>query len=149
MIFPALTPTATPSFVLDASVAAAWAIPLRGDAYTHRVEFRLATGTACIVSTNWPLDVAEELRAAVGRSETTQSRVDTRLADLSAYRIYLDTLAPHLAWPEILDLARAHNISVSDTAYLELSLRLNLPLATTDATLLRVAPVAGVPLFTP
>lgn len=149
MIFPALTPTAAPSFVLDASVAAAWGIPLRGNAYTYRVEFRLAMRIACVVATNWPLDVAEELRAAAGRGETTQLRVDGQLARLSLYRIYLDPQAPHRAWPEILDRARTHNISVRDAAYLELALRTNLPLATTDPTLTRAATAAGVPIFTP
>jgi predicted nucleic acid-binding protein len=149
MIFRVLTPAAPLSFVIDASVAAAWAIPLRGNVYTHRVELRLATGSACAVATNWPLDVAEELRAAVGRGETTQPRVDAQLARLSLYRIYLDPETPHRAWPDILDLARAHNITVREAAHLELALQLNLPLATTDATLLRVATAAGVSIFTP
>ncbi len=150
MNFPTDIPISSPpAFVLDLSVAASWGIPMRYTVYTHSVQSRLAFGVAAIISTNWPLDLLAELLAAVDRGETTHQRVDTVLANLSTYRIYLDSEAPHRAWPEVLALARTHNISVRDAAYLELALRLNLPLATTDATLLRVAAAAGVPIFTP
>jgi predicted nucleic acid-binding protein len=38
---------------------------------------------------------------------------------------------------------------VYHAAYLELALRLGLPLATTDATLTTAANVVGVPIYTP
>ncbi len=41
------------------------------------------------------------------------------------------------------------NLSVQDAAYLELALRLDLPLATTDLTLTGSAASAGVPIYTP
>jgi predicted nucleic acid-binding protein len=122
---------------------------MRYTVYAHSVQSRLAFGADAIVATNWPLELLDELLTAVNRGETTHQRVDVILANLSLYRIYLDPEAPHRAWPEVLALARTHNISVRDAAYLELALRLNLPLATTDATLLRVAVAAGVPIFTP
>lgn len=150
MIFPALTPTVkTPSFILEAAVATSWAISSRGSAYAHRVQFRLALGTACVVATNWPLDLVEELRNAEQRRVTSRQRMDTLFANLAMYRIYLDERTPHLAWPNILDFARTHNIPVRDAAHLELSLRLNLPLATSDAALTQVAIAAGVSIFTP
>ncbi len=106
-------------------------------------------GVAAVIATNWPLDLADELRVAKARGDITRQRVDIFLANLATYRIYLDDRAPRLAWPEILDLARADNVSVRDAAYLELALRTHLPLATIDATLLRAAPAAGVSVFTP
>ena len=151
MIFPTYGRASShpPLFVLDVSVVAAWILPRRYTLYTHRVQSRLALGAVAVVTTNWPLDLADELRAAEVRGDITRRRVDTFLTGLAAYRIDLDERAPYLAWPEVLDLARIHNISVRDAASLELALRLNLPLATTDATLLRVAPAAGVLVFTP
>jgi predicted nucleic acid-binding protein len=65
------------------------------------------------------------------------------------FQVVLDSETPALAWTAILDLARARSVSVDDAAYLELALRLNLPLATTDATLSRAASAAGVLVFTP
>jgi predicted nucleic acid-binding protein len=137
------------SFVLDVSVAATWAIPPRYTVYTHRVQSRLAAGVAAVVATNWPLELVDELHEAACRGETTRQRIDRILAGLSSYRISVDPRAPTLAWPELMDLAGAHPISVRDAAYLELALRLSLPLATTDATLIRAAAAAGVPNFTP
>ena len=150
MIFPALTPaSAPPSFVLDVSVGASWGIAARYTPYTHRVQPRLAFGADAVVTTNWPLNLLDELLAAVNRGETTHQRLDAVLANLSMYRIYPDPEAPQRAWPEVVALARTHSLSASDAAYIELCLRLNLPLATTDAPLVRAATVAGVPIFTP
>jgi predicted nucleic acid-binding protein len=150
MIFPtAIAPNYPPVFVLDVSVAASWGIPPQYALYTHRVQFRLAAGTAAIVTANWPVDFADELLAATNRGETTQRRVDNLLAGLIFYHIYLDPNTPNRAWPEILDLARRHAISVRNAAYLELAIRLNLPLATTDASLTQATATAGVPIFTP
>jgi predicted nucleic acid-binding protein len=150
MIFPTrIPPGAPPAFVLDVSVAAAWGIPPRYSVYAHRVRFRLVTGTPALVATNWPLDLADELHTAVGRGETTRQRVDGALAVLSTYQLYLDDQGPSRAWPQVLNLARAHSLPVREAAQLDLALRHNLPLATADATLLRVATVAGVSVFTP
>ncbi|MCE9565661.1 MAG: type II toxin-antitoxin system VapC family toxin [Planctomycetes bacterium] len=53
------------------------------------------------------------------------------------------------AWSHILPLARAYSLPVYDAAYLELALRLKLPLATIDPNLTRTAANVGVPIFTP
>lgn len=150
MNFPTDIPASSPPlFVLDVSVGVSWGVATRYTVYTHRVQSRLAFGRATIIATNWPLALTEELLAAENQGQTTQRRIDTLLATLGTYRIYLDTEAPHRAWPDVLDLVRTHNIPVRDAAYLELALRLNLPLATTDATLTRVAGTVSVPIFTP
>lgn len=138
-----------PTFVLDVSVAVTWGTPRRSTPYSHRVRLRLALGVAAVVATNWPLALTEELLMVESQGRTNRQRSDTLLASLASYRIYLDERAPHLAWPEVLDLARVHNLPVRDAASLELSLRLNLPLATADAALGRAAGAAGVPIFTP
>lgn len=150
MIFPTDIPaSAPPSFVLDVSVGASWGVPTRYTLYAHRVQSRLAFGADAIVATNWPLDVIDELLSAVRRNETTQQRVDALLARLHPYRIYLDAHGPSRAWPEALNLAHTHGLSVRDAAHLELALRMNLPLATIDPSLTSAALTTGVPIFTP
>jgi predicted nucleic acid-binding protein len=47
----------------------------------------------------------------------------------------------------VLALARRHRLTVSDAAYLELSVREDLPLATLDAALIRAARAETVPLI--
>jgi predicted nucleic acid-binding protein len=150
MIFPTVIPAnAPPLFVLDVSVASSWGIPMLYTVYTHRVQSRLASGVAALIATNWPVDLVDELLSAVSRGQMTRQRADAVLASLSVYRIYLDLEGPYRAWPEVVDLARTHTSSARAAAYLELALRLNLPLATTDATLSRAASAAGVSIFTP
>ncbi len=48
---------------------------------------------------------------------------------------------------DTLNLARRYRLSAYDAAYLELALRLGLPLATLDADLVKAATTAGLPLF--
>lgn len=45
-------------------------------------------------------------------------------------------------------LARAHQLSSYDASYLELAMRLGLPLATLDKDLAKAATSVGVPLLT-
>jgi predicted nucleic acid-binding protein len=150
MRFPTAIPTgAPPALVLDVSLGAAWAIPARYTVYAHRVQSRLAFGAGVVVPTNWPLDVLDEWLAAVGRGETTRRRTDTVLANLALYPITLDPDAPYRASPEVLYLARTHDLSATVAASLELALRLNLPLATAGAALVRAAGAAGVSIFAP
>jgi predicted nucleic acid-binding protein len=51
-------------------------------------------------------------------------------------------------WNTILDLARQHKLSAYDATYLEIALRLTLPLASLDNELLVAAKSAGVEVFT-
>jgi predicted nucleic acid-binding protein len=55
-------------------------------------------------------------------------------------------MADH-AWTTILEIAAAHELTVYDAAYLELSLRAALPLATLDDALQRAAGTIGVVLL--
>jgi len=50
---------------------------------------------------------------------------------------------------EMLVLAREHQLSSYDASYLDLALRLGLPLATRDKSLRRAAEKCGVTLFAP
>jgi len=53
------------------------------------------------------------------------------------------------AWADTLNLARAHDLTAYDAAYLEPALRLGLPLATLDDKLKAACAAAGVPVFKP
>lgn len=49
---------------------------------------------------------------------------------------------------DLLQIARSHNLTVYDAAYLELSLRLDLPMATLDVRLAAAAKAEGAALVT-
>jgi predicted nucleic acid-binding protein len=71
--------------------------------------------------------------------------VDTRnfLQDLGSLPIELDHARND---HPVLDLARTHNLTFYDAAYLELALRTRFPWATLDAALIAAAKSEGVPL---
>ena len=141
-------PRGTPTFVLDAEVTVAWRVPARGTSYPSGVLGRMTRAIA-VVPECWFLHVAERVRGCVRKKQLTAPQASQFFTDLQAFAIWVDNETPFRAWGDTFDLARAHRISADSAAYLELALRMNLPLATTDATLSRVAPAAGVSVFTP
>ncbi len=63
--------------------------------------------------------------------------------------IRLDDEAAARAWSGILHVARSYHLSAYDAAYLELAVRLGLPLASVDDELKAAAATAGVVDFEP
>jgi predicted nucleic acid-binding protein len=68
---------------------------------------------------------------------------------MASFNVRIDDRHPALLWPDVMAGSRSRRLSTFDAAYLELALRLGLPLATIDAKLTRAAAAAGVPIFTP
>jgi predicted nucleic acid-binding protein len=63
--------------------------------------------------------------------------------------ITIDTDTPFRAFDLILGLARTSKLTGYDAAYLDLVMRLGLPLATLDGDLEKAATANGVPIYTP
>ncbi len=68
---------------------------------------------------------------------------------MSSLSISVDEASGSRVFNEVVDLARAQNLSAYDAAYLELALRRGLALATLDDRLKDAAVAAGVDLFDP
>jgi predicted nucleic acid-binding protein len=95
----------------------------------------------------WPLEVANALLVGERRKRITPADAARFLAILGAFPITVDDETVSHAWTDTLHLARAHNLSSYDAAYLELAIRLGLPLAALDGKLKTAAQAVGVPLF--
>jgi|SRR5579872_3852188 len=134
------------AFVLDCSLTVAWFFEDEADAYAQAVEDSLPAAAA-IVPTLWPLEVANALLMSERRQRATEAKVTTFLGLLKALPITLDDETAARAWQESIHLARTHELSVYDAAYLELALRRGLPLATLDDRLEAAAVAAGVPKY--
>jgi predicted nucleic acid-binding protein len=132
------------AFVLDCSVAVAWFFEDEASAYAQAVEDSLAS-SAAVVPSLWRLEVANALLMGERRERTTEAKVTQFLTLLNSLPITVDDEAPGRAWSDVLHLAREHNLTAYDAAYLELALRRGLPLATLDERLKAAAEVAGVP----
>jgi predicted nucleic acid-binding protein len=105
--------------------------------------------TVPAVTMYWSIQVADGLQRGVRSGVGTQMQLERFIAGLYLFQFEVDRDAWIRAWSDILPLALQHNLSVFDAAYIELAVRRNLPLATSDPNLTRAATSAGVPIFTP
>ncbi len=135
-------------FVLDGSITLAWFFEDEADAYAESVEDALASAAA-VVPALWPLEVANGLLMGERRKRTTEAKVTQFVALLTTLPISIDDETVARAWRDSLHLARAHNLTVYDAAYLELALRRGLPLASLDDRLKKAAAAVGVPEYKP
>ncbi len=137
-----------PEFVIDSSVVVSWYFADESDAYGNAVLARMATSQA-IAPSLWPLEVANALLMGERRKRSTVAQATKFVANLASLPIILDDATATHAWGTTLQLARAHQRSAYDAAYLELALRRGLPLATLDGPLQKAAAAIGIIRFQP
>ena len=133
---------------LDCSVALAWCFPDEKAPYPQAVLDALAEAHA-LVPPLWPLEVGNALLVGERRKRSTQADTTNWLAFLQALPISVDEESMAWAWSSVVGLARAHNLSAYDAAYLELALRRGLPLATLDNKLKAAAAAVGLAEYRP
>lgn len=132
-------------FVLDCSVTMAWCFEDEGDPGSDAVLDRLGEVDA-VVPALWPLEVANVLLVAERRGRLTASDSSRFTALLGALPISVDRGLDAPVVPGLLAVAREYGLTAYDAAYLELAMRLGLPLATRDSELMGAARRAGVAL---
>lgn len=132
--------------VLDASFTFQWLLEdeasPEGDAALEAIRLGGARVPAL-----WPIEITNVLGVCERRGRLTTDGVADALALLQP--LPLDVAEPSTLAEAgtILDLMRTHRLTAYDATYLELAMRLQLPLATKDHELIAAAPVVGVPLF--
>jgi len=137
---------ATKNFVLDGSVTMVWGFEDEADEYAEAILERMPDLQAHVPSL-WPLEVANALLVGERRRRITSAETARFIAILGAFPITVDDQTVAHAWADTMHLARAHNLSSYDAAYLELAIRLGMPLAALDGKLKTAAGAMGVPLF--
>jgi predicted nucleic acid-binding protein len=129
--------------VVDASIAAAWALPDESspvaDAALSSTVDSGASAPVVFVYEFRNLLLSNERRARIGPVEVEAALL--RMADLD---VEIDAAGDP---DDVLALARRTGLTVYDAAYLELALRRDLPLATLDRRLADAATAAGARLF--
>ena len=132
--------------VVDASVALAWCFPDEASDYADGVLVALK-GQAIVVPAVWGLEIANAMLAGERRKRLKQPEILRFLALLEGLSIIQDDQAVSESVSNVLPLARDYDLSAYDAAYLELSIRHAVPLATLDAKLQKAAQRAGVKIF--
>ncbi|MFN2376947.1 MAG: type II toxin-antitoxin system VapC family toxin [Candidatus Binatia bacterium] len=130
-------------FVLDNSVVSGWYLENQTSAYTEAIGARLQDDRA-VVPSIWELELSNVLRTACVRSRMNAQAAQAVLAQIGSLPIEVDR-GP-VPCSELLALALRFSLSAYDAAYLEVALRLQLPIATQDAALRDAAVASGVGL---
>ena len=129
--------------VLDASVALTWCFKNEATAAADRVLERLAIETAAVPAI-WHLEIANVLALSERRQQITPAASAEFIALLETLIIVVDGETAARAFTRVLALAREQRLTAYDAAYLELAMRLGLPLASKDADLCDAAGRLGV-----
>jgi predicted nucleic acid-binding protein len=132
--------------VVDASVALAWCFPDEASEHADAVLVALK-GQAIVVPAVWGLEIANAMLTGERRKRLKQPEILRFLALLEGLSIVQDGQAVSESVSNVLPLARHYGLSAYDAAYLELSIRHGVPLATLDAKLQKAAQRAGVKIF--
>lgn len=137
------------SFVLDDSITMRWFF---GDgkpqelAYARKVLDAIKRETASVPGI-WGLEVANVIAKAEAKALVTEARSEAFLQILGELDLNVDSATFTQALSATLQLARRYKLSAYDASYLELALRLGVPLATLDQDMSKAASKAGVKKF--
>ena len=134
-------------FVLDCSVTMGWCFDDEADELTNHALNLLRDGTAYVPQI-WFLEVANVLLAAERRNRIKQSD-SVRFCELLR-GLPIDEESSAAGWENterLLSLGRQTGLSVYDAAYLDLAMRMGLPLATRDRQLQAASTKADVELL--
>lgn len=134
------------ALVLDASAALAWCFPDEATAATRELQVILERVPA-IVPWHWYLEVANAFALSERRQRITAARSAELIELLEAVDLRVEEDGPGRVFSHALPLARTHSLTVYDAVYLDLAMRLRLPLATLDEALRSAAQNVGVPLL--
>lgn len=137
------------SFVLDNSVTMRWFF---GDGRPKELDYANTVLDAinsqnAIAPATWGLEVANVIVRAEAKDLVTEARSGAFLEMLDGLDIEIDAATFAHALSDTLQLARRYRLSAYDASYLELAMRLGIPLATLDENLQKAAKKAGVKLF--
>ncbi len=135
------------NFVLDCSVTMTWLFEHEATKDTDALLGKLSGPGKAIVAQHWVLEVGNVLLGAERSKKKTPADTTLFLNLLSKLAIESDVHLEQYATTTTLALGRKHQLSSYDAAYLELAMRLGLPLATLDKNLRKAAQAEGISIL--
>ena len=134
-----------PSFVIDASVILSWYNPDEQNDYTKNILFcmkkeRAITPCLCYYEVNNVLRMLEK------KEKVSSLNVDKAIVSIDKLQIIRDSAPTGFTMPLVLRLSREYGLTIYNACYLELAVRLNLPIASLDNELVKAAKAAGIEL---
>lgn len=132
--------------VLDASIVIAALSPDEG-LVTAQDAIRPYVAGGAHAPALWPFEIANTLYWKVRKGDLTQEAADIVVNSAFLIAIALDQSSPQEVKRGVMPLCWKHQLTSYDAAYLELALRLKLPLASVDKALVRAARAEGVTIL--
>lgn len=126
------------ALVLDCSVTISWLMPDEKLDNSFKI-LELVAKKGVIVPAIWHLEVANVLLVAQRNRRITSEQRLSSLFILSELPISIDKSTSNHAWLETMELAEKYDLSLYDASYLELAIRLSIPIATFDKQLKNAA----------
>ncbi len=130
-------------FVLDVSVTMAWCFKDEASPQTWAILERLQDEGA-VVPPLWASEAANVLLLAERRKRITAAQVSAFVDQLLRLPIRVAEQTIERTFREICSLGRSARLTAYDAGYLDLAIRRQLPLATTDRALMAAAGQMGV-----
>ena len=132
-------------FILDCSVYMSWCLREETSGVSSRILNSLTKNTI-VVPSLWLYEVANTLAVSVRRKKLTTAEAQMLVNDIPLLSISFD--APMVEnVSRVFQVANEYKLSAYDAAYVELALRLNIPIASLDKDIIRVSKKTGIPLF--
>jgi predicted nucleic acid-binding protein len=129
--------------VVDASVVAAWILPDEDNEAAERW-IAYGAGQSLVAPFHFPAEMANVILVAVRRRRLTELQAALFRQKIASLDLEIDDVGQTSLEFATPLLAQTHGLTIYDALYLELAIRLNLPLATFDRDLRRAAEAEGV-----
>ncbi len=134
------------AFVIECSVAVTWCFEDQATAASDGLLDRLGDEPAAAPAI-WPFELGNVLAMAERRGRIDAAQLAECVALLRELPVAIDEESPQRALDEVLALTRAEGLTTYDASYLELAMRLGVPLATQDKALRQAAEKLGTPIL--
>ncbi len=125
-------------FVLDASVALAWLFKDEETPASMAIH-AMTDDHQLVVPPHWFAEIANGIWQGERRGRCQPGELPGFLHILNLLSFWVDTLAPFAQFSLVLPIAREHNLTIYDAAYLHCAVSNRLPLATFDRQLAAAA----------
>ena len=132
-----------PPFVVDASMTLSWCFADEATPYSRAVLAALQN-TYAVVPALWPFKIASGLAIAERRKRISQDQIAEFLETLRKLPIHVERREAVWLCQAMVRLAREHDLTAYDAAYLDLANRDQLHLATLDHDLQEACRTLGV-----
>ncbi|MEW5894948.1 MAG: type II toxin-antitoxin system VapC family toxin [Candidatus Omnitrophota bacterium] len=131
-------------FILDCSVYVSWCLNEATSGAASEILQSLAQ-KAVVVPPLWVYEVTNTLMVAVRMDRLTEEEARQLMSDLPLLPVSFDNPTIGTA-ASVFQIAHKHNLTAYDAAYIELALRLSLPIASLDEDIIKVSQKLGIDL---